>query len=91
MYESFKRLCLLVKFRTKNIEDIPIEEIYKYGIKLHLLNTHDRLKIEKNLIFLGFLIVKNKLKENTIETIQALSKAKLKMVMVTGDKDYENG
>ena len=44
-----------------------------------------REKIEKNLIFLGFLIVKNKLKENTIETIQALSKAKLKMVMVTGD------
>ena len=44
-----------------------------------------RDKIEKNLIFLGFLIVKNKLKENTIPTIQALSKAKLRMVMATGD------
>ena len=61
MYESFKRLCLLVKFRTKNIEDIPIEEIYKYGIKLHLLNTHDRLKIEKKIE-----IEKEKEKKNII-------------------------
>ena len=49
IYEAFKRLCLLVKFKTKNIEDIPIEEIIKYGIKLHLLNNKDRLKLEKKI------------------------------------------
>ena len=56
-------------------------------VKMDYMQTQkiQREKIEKNLIFLGFLIVKNKLKENTIPTIQALSKAKLRMVMATGD------
>jgi len=45
----------------------------------------DREKIENNMIFLGLLIVQNKLKEATKSSIETLHSAKLRMVMATGD------
>ena len=44
-----------------------------------------REKVESNLIFLGLLIVRNQLKEKTLSSIQELLRAKLRMVMATGD------
>ena len=44
-----------------------------------------REKAESRLIFLGLLIVQNKLKEETKPTLNILEKAGLKMVMATGD------
>ena len=44
-----------------------------------------REEVEKNLIFLGFLIVKNKLKEKTKESLIKYDEADLRMVMATGD------
>ena len=41
--------------------------------------------VEKNMIFLGLLIVQNKLKKATKSSIQTLDQANLKMVMATGD------
>ena len=41
--------------------------------------------VEKNMIFLGFLIVKNKLKDATQESLIKYDKADLRMVMATGD------
>ena len=41
--------------------------------------------IEKNMIFLGFLIVKNKLKEKTKESLIKYDAADIRMVMATGD------
>jgi len=41
--------------------------------------------VEKNMIFLGFLIVKNKLKEKTKESLIKYDEADLRMVMATGD------
>ena len=41
--------------------------------------------VEKNMIFLGLLIVQNKLKKATIKSLDVLDKANLKMVMATGD------
>ena len=44
-----------------------------------------REKAESKLIFLGLLIVQNKLKEETKPTLNILEQAGLKMVMATGD------
>ena len=33
IYKAFKNLCLMIKFKTKNLDDIPDEEIKKYGLK----------------------------------------------------------
>ena len=41
--------------------------------------------VEKNMIFLGLLIVQNKLKKATTKSLDVLDKANLKMVMATGD------
>lgn len=45
----------------------------------------ERNVIESNMIFLGLLIVQNKLKEKTSSSIETLHNANLKMVMATGD------
>ena len=44
-----------------------------------------REQVEKNMIFLGLLIVRNKLKDATPSTIVTLDNADLRMVMATGD------
>ena len=41
--------------------------------------------VESNMIFLGLLIVQNKLKDATIKTIEELDNADIRMVMATGD------
>ena len=44
-----------------------------------------REEIEKNLTFVGFLIMENRLKEVTTETIDTLHHANIRTIMVTGD------
>ena len=41
--------------------------------------------VESNMIFLGLLIVQNKLKDATVKTIEELDNADIRMVMATGD------
>ena len=54
---------------------------------MELMNSQkvDREKIESNMIFLGLLIVQNKVKQQTKPSIEILQNARLKMVMATGD------
>ena len=56
-------------------------------IKMNYIQTQEisREKVENNMIFLGLLIVQNKLKEETKKSIELLGNAGLKMVMATGD------
>lgn len=44
-----------------------------------------RKDVEKDLIFLGFFILENRLKPITSSILQKLSKAKIRSIMVTGD------
>ena len=44
-----------------------------------------RDEVERNMIFLGFLIVQNKLKEKTKEYLEKYDNADLSMIMATGD------
>ena len=54
-------------------------------IKYHKLQLLQRNEAEIDLIFLGFLIMKNRLKPETIPTIEKLHCAQIRTVMVTGD------
>ena len=47
--------------------------------------TISREDVEKNMIFLGLLIVKNKLKEKTKDSLTKYDQADLRMLMATGD------
>ena len=47
--------------------------------------TVKRQTVEKNMLFLGFLIVQNKLKEKTMECLEKFDNADLRMMMATGD------
>jgi len=49
-----------------------------------LLNVK-REDIENNLVFLGFLIMENKLKPESTEVLQDLKKCEVKCIMATGD------
>ena len=49
IYEEFKKLCLMVKFKTKNINNIPFEEISKYGFKLKNLKNLNNSNNSNNL------------------------------------------
>ena len=45
----------------------------------------ERSEVENNLTFLGFLVLENKLKKITSETISILNKCRVRTVMATGD------
>ena len=57
------------------------------NVKLSYIESQNvkREKLENNMIFLGLIIVQNQLKPETIETIEILNKAKIRLAMVTGD------
>ena len=55
------------------------------NINFQQIKTLHRDVIENNFIFLGFLIIENKLKENTKNTLKKFDEADLGMIMVTGD------
>lgn len=49
------------------------------------LSKLEREDVEKDLYFVGFLIMENKLKTTTTPTIMELQKANIRSIMVTGD------
>lgn len=51
----------------------------------HKLQQVEREKIESDLRFIGFIVLKNVLKPETSPVIQKLYEAKIRVVMVTGD------
>ena len=93
--EKIKELCqqdtvpsnfndILSKYTMKGFRVLAL--CFK-NFKMDYMYTQkvDRDVIESNMIFLGLLIVQNKLKEKTKPSIETLQKAGLKMVMATGD------
>jgi cation-transporting ATPase 13A2 len=56
-------------------------------IKMDFITSQkmSRESAENNMIFLGFIIVQNKLKKNTTSSIEILHNAGLKLIMATGD------
>ncbi|XP_040205466.1 probable cation-transporting ATPase 13A4 isoform X1 [Rana temporaria] len=70
--QGFRVIALASKILEVNGEDI--------------LQTFDsREDVESNLIFLGLLIMENKLKPETKPVLQELNTARIRIVMITGD------
>jgi cation-transporting ATPase 13A3/4/5 len=65
----------MIAFGYKDLENMNYLKIQKI----------DREKAECDLIFLGFLITENKLKEATKATIKTLNECKIRTIMATGD------
>ena len=66
-------------FRVLGLSMKKIKLDYKTSQKI------EREKLETNMIFLGLLIVQNKVKAQTKPSIEILQNARIKMVMATGD------
>ena len=54
----------------------------------HQSNSNDREKFENNLLFLGFIIFKNKLKRDTKKIIGKLKDGNCKLFIATGDNPF---
>ena len=93
--EKIKELCL-----PETVPEVFNDTLNKYAIKgfrvlamsfkavkMSYIQSQQisRDKAESKMIFLGLLIVQNKLKPETKPTLNILEKAGLKMVMATGD------
>lgn len=66
-------------YRVLGLAGKPVKMSYLHS------NNIERAKLESNMVFLGLMIINNKLKEKTIETIEELQEANQKMLMATGD------
>ena len=51
-------------------------------------NTLKRQDVENNLIFLGLLVMQNKLKDESASVIETLNECNIRTVMATGDNIY---
>ena len=94
--EKIKKLCLkeTIPLNYDEILDFYAAKGYRIlATACQFININDinnieiiqREKVENKMIFLGFLIVTNKLKPNTKNTIDTLDNADLSMIMATGD------
>ena len=93
--EKIKDLCkpetiptnfndILSKYTTKGFRVLALSAKL---LKMDYLQSQkvERDIVESNMIFLGLLIVQNKLKNNTTISIDKLANSNLRMVMATGD------
>ena len=94
--EKLKKLCLTETIPSNFNKTLDLYAAKGYRIlalacryikieDLEKIDSIQREKIEKNMIFLGFLIVTNKLKPESKSTIKTLDTADLRMMMATGD------
>lgn len=93
--EKIKELCTS---QLPENYDFILEKYTKNGYRVIALATKElkgfdsskllnvkREEIENNLVFLGFLIMENKLKPESTEVLQDLQLCEVKCVMATGD------
>jgi len=93
--EKIKELCkpdtipgnfneVLSKYTTKGFRVLAISTKL---LKMDYIQSQkiERETAESNMVFLGLLVVQNKLKSKTTSSIETLQEANLRMVMATGD------
>ena len=75
---------ILTKYTTKGYRVLAFSAKL---LKMDYIQSQkiERKDVESNMIFLGLLIVQNKLKEKTKPSIEKLGSSNLRMVMATGD------
>lgn len=86
--EKIRSLCSSVPSNFHKVLDMHAQQGYRIlALAYRELDviSQDRDLVEKNLTFLGFLIMENKLKPITEEIIEQLHEARIRSIMVTGD------
>jgi cation-transporting ATPase 13A2 len=83
--DGFRVLACATKPLTENF---ILETLKDKEKKIDVDNQAKRNKFEKDLIFLGFIRVSNKLKKDTTTVIQSLKEGGLKLVISTGDSNF---
>ena len=93
--ESIKTICIPSTIPKNFDEILNIYTLKGYRVlgaaaksiivDLSRIQEIKREQVEKKMIFLGFIIFLNKLKEKTIESIEKYDEADLRMLMATGD------
>jgi len=94
--ENIRRLCveesvpstfhdILKKYTEKGLRVLALA--YKDLVDVDYLDLSQmkRAKVEAEIKFLGFILLNNELKPQTIPTIRTLHKARIKTIMATGD------
>ncbi|KAG8581500.1 hypothetical protein GDO81_007691, partial [Engystomops pustulosus] len=78
---------------TKELEHYTLQGFRVISLAYKKLSTNniqiieglEREEVESDLVFLGFLIMENKLKPETKPVLQELMEAKIRTIMITGD------
>lgn len=80
--DSLKKLK---EYTKKGFRVLAIGWKQLQNIGLHKFDKILRHDIENNLNFAGFIVMENRLKKETIPTIDLLKRAEIKIVMITGE------
>jgi cation-transporting ATPase 13A2 len=75
----------LEEYTKKGYRVIALASRRLHGMTYLKIRKLERHKVEENLVFLGFLVMENKLKAATQSTIETLNKCKIRTIMATGD------
>lgn len=59
------------------------------NFSFHKIDKLTREEVEKDLCLVGFIVLENRLKTETIPTIKTLKDAEIKVVMITGTSFFE--
>lgn len=74
---------VLEKYTTQGYRVLGLAH-KELGLEWNEIDALDRDDVEYKLQFLGFIILENKLKPQTIQEIRVLKNANMKLVMITG-------
>lgn len=79
---NFQQSILDYSMKGMRILAFGYKEIQKENV------NDDMVKMESDLTFLGLLLLQNKIKSNTVETIKTLKKSNIHVLMITGDNIF---
>ncbi|KAM5163814.1 putative cation-transporting ATPase 13A4 isoform 2-T2 [Mantella aurantiaca] len=81
-------LCFLKELEHYTLQGFRVIALAYKNVEVYgqdILQSFDREDVESNLVFLGLLILENKLKPETKPVLQELMSANIRTVMITGD------
>ena len=75
----------LLRYTQKSYRVLAVAYRTLSGLSYTKVQRAQREDLENDLIFLGLVVMKNNLKEHTVETIDTLHAANIRTIMATGD------
>ncbi len=76
----------VVSFNNKSVVEKEINNYTKKGIRVvALAYKNKKITLVDDLIFIGFILINDKIKDNTKESIKMINDAGIDIIMITGD------